>query len=146
MTECCEYHASGHSDYYVSTRQNAIAAKARFTRRGAANAGDVHLIARLHLGLLDDAHVACQHCGVLDYRARSGLQAALNWPEVPAERLRQDAYGRIFSIAPETDYIRLCIPCHRRLDSWRKALSLRGIAPADVVATLREMVPRWEPS
>jgi site-specific recombinase XerD len=23
---------------------------------------------------------------------------------------------------------------------------LRGIAPADVVATLREMVPRWEPS
>lgn len=120
-TECCEYHATGHDDWYSSTRQDAIAAEARLTRRGEVSTGDVHLIARLRLGLLDDEHAACQDCGVLDCHT-TGLQAALNWPVVPAERLRQDAaYGRIYSVSPD-DYIALCRPCHRRLDSWRKAL------------------------
>ena len=126
MRDCCEHHAEGGPGwFYLSTRTDALSARARFIKRGDTNAGDAHLIARLHLGLLDDPPVHCAHCGEPDCRVN--LQAALNWPAVPADRLRQDARGRIFSISPETDYLALCIPCHRRLDSWRQALHLRGV-------------------
>jgi integrase len=85
---------------------------------GARTYTQAHLVARLHLGLLDRAPVACRGCGKPGWP----LNAALNWPEVPAERLRADYRDSIFSVAPESDYIPLCNGCHRRVDSWRAAL------------------------
>ncbi len=104
----------GRADCYGHVREYALAAKARADRGGTQNYRDTHLIARLHLGLLDDAPVACAHCGVTDYHA--ALYAALNWPDIPVGRLRRGETGHMFSRAAETDYIPLCGPCHRRMD------------------------------
>jgi hypothetical protein len=85
---------------------------------------DVHLIARLHLGLLDGPPVACRSCSITD--AERVLVAAFNWPETPREFWRIDYAGRVYSIRPEVDYVRLCGKCHRRMDSWRTAVQLLG--------------------
>lgn len=121
--DCCQYHDTGHDDYYSETRKTAQAAEAKLARRGEVGYGDVHLIARLRLGMLDDSHAARDGCGITDRDAQ--LKAALNWPAVPNSRLRQCKYsGSIYSISPD-DYRALCNTCHRRLDSWRTALTLR---------------------
>jgi len=70
--------------------------------------------------MFHEAAVACRHCGVTDWDRI--LHAALDWESAPAERLRIDYAGKIFSIRPDLDYIPLCVPCHRRHDTWRKAL------------------------
>jgi hypothetical protein len=80
-----------------------------------------HLAARWYLGLVKPAPVACKTCGVLDtklpYRLIAGMHAALNWPEAPLARLRTDYAGRVFSTAPDLDYIALCHHCHKVLDT-----------------------------
>ena len=85
-----------------------------------------HLAARWYLGLVKPARVPCKTCGVLDtempYSLVAGMHAALNWPEAPLARLRQDYAGRIFSAAPDLDYVALCRHCHKSLDSWRTSL------------------------
>ena len=121
---CCTYHDEGRTGYYYSIRKTAVATEAKLARRGEVGYGDIHLIARLRLGLLDDPPVACAGCGVTDCHAR--LQAALNWPAVPDDRLRECSYsGSIYSASPD-DYLALCSACHSSLDSWRTALKLRG--------------------
>lgn len=97
---------------------------------GATNYTEAHLAARWHLRFFDPMPVACRgNCGRTDHDVRR-FHAALNWETAPPERLRVDYAGRVFSIAPELDYIPLCPGCHRRFDSWRKALP-QGIALAE---------------
>jgi len=81
---------------------------------------ETHLVARWCLGMLHETPVACRQCGVTESDRK--LHAALDWEAAPSERLRIDRKGKIFSIRPDLDYIPLCIPCHRRHDTWRKAL------------------------
>jgi hypothetical protein len=81
---------------------------------------EAHLVARWCLGMFHEAPVACRDCGATDWERK--LHAALDWESTPVERLRIDYAGKIFSIRPDLDYIPLCIPCHRRHDTWRKAL------------------------
>ena len=81
---------------------------------------EAHLVARWCLGMFHEPPVACRDCGVTDWERI--LHAALDWESAPVERLRIDYAGKIFSIRPDLDYIPLCVPCHRRHDTWRKAL------------------------
>ncbi len=138
----------GRASCYSHVREYALAAKARADAGGTQNYKDTHLIARLHLGLLDDAPVACAHCGVTDYHAR--LYAALNWPDIPADRLLHSERGYRYSLAAETDYIPLCAKCHQRMDfpGWsgipkREAPYLRPATETDVIALGRSR--HWSP-
>jgi hypothetical protein len=108
-------------DWEHHALRDAKRALARVRERGEAKEyGEAHLVARLHLGLLDPLPVACVGCGVTDWEVT--LQAALDWEHAPPARLRTGARGEIFSAQPELDYNPMCIPCHKRRDSWRKAL------------------------
>ena len=94
---------------------------ARVLKRGYSHEyNEAHLVARWCLGMFHDPPVACRDCGATDWERR--LHAALDWEAAPAERLRIDRTGKIFSIRPDLDYIPLCVPCHKRHDTWRKAL------------------------
>ena len=64
----------------------------------------VHYAARKALG------PACERCG-----ATRRLEAALN-PETPAERLVLDANINSLYSERASDYMTLCVPCHRALD------------------------------
>lgn len=127
--DCCEWHDTGRSDYYSAARSAAQAAESRLTRRGEVGYTDVHLIARLRLGMLEDAHATCNGCGILDRDA--SLQAALNWPAVPDSRLRECKYsGLVYSVSPD-DYLALCLSCHRRLDSCRVFLGHSNVGTTE---------------
>ncbi len=94
-------------------------------RGGASYYSEAHRAARLHLRFFEPEPVRCARCPTTEATISglvNGIHAALDWENVPAERLRVDYAGRIFSVAPELDYIPLCRRCHRRYDSWRKAL------------------------
>jgi len=124
--------AAVRDEYPNPLMRSALNARAQVRVQGEARTyHQAHLVARLGLGLLGAVPVACQECGA-DFEvsgvARLQIHAALNWPEVPGERLRTNYAGKVFSIAPETDYIPLCHSCHRRMDSWRAVL------PPDIVA------------
>lgn len=94
----------------------------RVQRQGEARTySDAHLVARWVLGLLHPDPVVCRRCAVTDYDAN--MHAALDWESAaPAGRLRVDRAGKIFSARPDLDYIPLCASCHKRHDTWRKAL------------------------
>jgi hypothetical protein len=106
--------------------QAARAALARIEERGAATSyGDAHIAARWHLRFFETPPVRCLHCPATEATVGgvvNGIHAALDWENAPAARLRIDDRGRVFSISPDLDYIPLCRSCHRRHDSWRKAL------------------------
>jgi hypothetical protein len=105
-------------------------------RGGATSYQDAHIVARWLLGLVSSEPVACRSCGIKDTELGglvSQMHAALNWEATPAERLRVDSRGKVFSARPDLDYIALCTSCHRKHDSWRRALPIimRNSRPAD---------------
>lgn len=108
-------------------------AATRIRERGSAlNYSEAHLAARWHLGFFAPDLAGCAHCPATEgtvHGLTSGIHAALNWEQAPAERLRIDYAGRVFSTSPDLDYIPLCRSCHSRHDSWRKALPV-GIRAA----------------
>lgn len=106
---------------------DAKRAYARVGERGEARTyGDAHLAARWHLRFFEEAPVGCAHCPATEATTR--VHAALDWEHVPVSRLRTDSYGKTFSIAPDLDYIPLCMSCHRSYDmgGWRKFAMQRG--------------------
>lgn len=92
---------------------------------GARSYSDAHLAARLHLRFFEPAPVKCVKCPATEATIGglvNGIHAALDWENAPVERLRIDYAGLIFSIAPDMDYLPMCRNCHRKHDTWRKAL------------------------
>ena len=107
--------------YLWSWPSGVEAACRRVLKFGVAREySEAHLVARWCIGLLSPMPVACRACGVTDFER--DLHAALDWEQAPADRLRIDYRRRVFSTRPDLDYIPLCVPCHRRHDSWHKAL------------------------
>jgi hypothetical protein len=114
--------------------KDALCAVQRIRKRGGASYyGEAHLAARWHLGFFCLAPVKCARCPATEATVDgliNGIHAALDWENAPVERLRVDYAGRIFSIAPEADYVPMCRRCHRKHDqrSWRTFI------PAEIMA------------
>ena len=112
--------------YPPSALGDARAAIRRIGERGEAlYYGEAHLAARWHLGFFERPPVGCVKCPATEATVGglvNGIHAALNWEDIPAERLRINYAGQIFSCAPHLDYLPMCVSCHRKHDTWRKAL------------------------
>jgi hypothetical protein len=109
--------------------KRAQAALRRIAERGGAvQYSEAHDAARWYLRLFEPEPVDCAMCPASEATGTK-LHVALDWHNAPAERLRVDYKGRIFSAAPHLDYIPLCPSCHKRYDQWKHALP-SGIATA----------------
>lgn len=98
---------------------------------GATYYSNAHVAARWHLRFFEPAPVKCAKCPATEATVGglvNGIHAALDWENAPVERLRIDPMGRIFSIAPDLDYIPLCRSCHRKHDNR----SFRGFLPVNL--------------
>ena len=122
--------------YYSRLAGRVRGAVVAYERDGHARSyHQAHLAARWYLGLIRPAPVPCKTCGVQDTelsvpRLRAGMHAALNWPEAPMARLRIDYAGHPFSAAPDLDYIALCHPCHKSLDTGLPMREIRAALEA----------------